>query len=106
MDGMERPSTQAPPTFRPQGTQARGVADKSEHPVKTPLARGNSTAQTARPFCKVCSVRHGKELWDGFCCCTGHVSFAFTMPGPRNTTEAPKTRQKAPVSPPARKASR
>lgn len=34
-----------------------------------------------RPFCQTCARKYGKELWEGSCVCSGHVSLTFEMPG-------------------------
>jgi hypothetical protein len=56
--------------------------------------------------CPVCTRRWGKALTIGCCVCSDHVSLSFTMPGPRNTTVVPKTKQRAPVKEAPRKKGR
>lgn len=34
-----------------------------------------------RPFCQTCAKKYMRQLWEGSCICTGHVSLSFQMPG-------------------------
>jgi hypothetical protein len=34
-----------------------------------------------KPFCPICASRWGKQLWQGSCICTGHVTLPFLIPG-------------------------